>query len=123
MAKHPHKLMLLNKKTWRCAIEGCSFFVHLGLAHVLIGKTGICWICGDQYTIDARALDDELPRCIMCRTDRISPMDLDEFIELQRKKKQSTPAPVEPEKDEIEVIAEHAADCESFNGGDCTCGI
>jgi hypothetical protein len=35
MAKHPHRVILLNKKTWRCTLEGCNFFVHVGLAHVL----------------------------------------------------------------------------------------
>lgn len=67
MAKHPHKLILLNKKTWKCAVQGCSFFVHLGLAHILVGKIGICWGCGEQFMIDEYALREEQPRCIDCR--------------------------------------------------------
>lgn len=67
MAKHPHKLILMNKKTWRCTLEGCAFFVHLGLAHILVGKTGICWGCNEQFMIDEYALKEEMPRCTDCR--------------------------------------------------------
>lgn len=66
MAKHPHRLMLFNRKTWKC-VE-CSFFVHLGLAHVLIGKEAVCWGCGDEFIIDGEALKDEQPKCEPCRT-------------------------------------------------------
>jgi hypothetical protein len=67
MAKHPHKLILQNKKTWRCTLQGCNFFVHLGLAHILVNKTGVCWECEDQFVIDEFALREEMPRCIDCR--------------------------------------------------------
>lgn len=67
MSKHPHRLILMNKKTWKCTLEGCSFFVHLGLAHILVGKIGICWECGEQFQIDEYALKEEMPRCTDCR--------------------------------------------------------
>lgn len=71
MAKHAHRIMLLNKKTWKCMLEGCNFFVHQGLAHLLLGKTGICWECGEQFMIDEYALKDEQPKCYDCRSDVI----------------------------------------------------
>jgi hypothetical protein len=67
MAKHPHKLILLQKKTWRCTLEGCSFFVHIGLAHVLVGKQAICWQCNDEFKIDYKSLNDEMPICYDCK--------------------------------------------------------
>jgi hypothetical protein len=67
MAKHPHRVILINKKTWRCTLPGCAFFVHLGLAHVLIGKQAICWECGDEFTLDEQAMKDEMPKCTECR--------------------------------------------------------
>jgi hypothetical protein len=71
MAKHPHRLILLNKKTWKCTLDGCNFFVHLGLAHVLLGKTAICWECSEQFTVDEYALRDDMPKCFDCRPSRI----------------------------------------------------
>lgn len=68
MAKHPHRLMLLNKKTWKCTIPGCGFFVHLGLQHLLLGRTAQCHNCDDLYSVDERALRDDMPVCIECRS-------------------------------------------------------
>jgi len=67
MAKHAHKLIKYQKKTWRCTLEGCSFFVHLGLEHVLIGKQAVCSECGDDFRIDENALKEDMPRCGFCR--------------------------------------------------------
>lgn len=68
MAKHPHKLLLINNKTWKCILEGCNFFVHIGLAHVLPGKQAICWNCDEQFMLDTIALRDDKPVCADCRT-------------------------------------------------------
>lgn len=72
MAKHPHKLILINRKTWKCALPECGFFVHLGLAHVLLGKTAVCWECGELFTVDEDALRDEMPKCADCRLVRVN---------------------------------------------------
>lgn len=69
MAKHPHRLILMHNKTWKCTLQGCSFFVHRGLEYVLIGKTAVCWECGDNFTLDEHALEDEMPKCIDCRNE------------------------------------------------------
>lgn len=96
MAKHPHRLMLINKKTWKCTLEGCAFFVHTGLAHILEGKTAVCWECGENFTVDARSLRDEMPKCIDCRLG--SP------------------------KTSMQESG-HAPDCEIYDGLLCTCGV
>lgn len=68
MTKHPHRLMLVNKKTWRCTLEGCNFFVHTGLAHVLPGKVAVCFECGEQFRVDDEALKEDMVRCETCRS-------------------------------------------------------
>jgi len=68
MAKHAHLLLLVNKKTWKCAFEGCAFFVHLGLAHILIGKQAVCWKCDEKFTVTEDSLKVEKPICDDCRT-------------------------------------------------------
>jgi len=95
MAKHPHRLMLVNSKTWKCTLPGCSFFVHLGLQYVLEGKNAVCWECGEVFTVDARSLKDDMPKCVDCRL--------------------GTPSP--------HVASQHAADCEIYDGLLCTCGV
>lgn len=67
MSKHPHRLLLVDKKTWRCTLPGCRFFVHLGLAHLLVGRTVICWECGEQFQFDENSLKEDMPTCFECK--------------------------------------------------------
>lgn len=67
MAKHPHKLILMNGRTWRCTLDGCSYFVHLGLAHILPGKQATCNECEEIFRLDEYALKEIMPRCGACR--------------------------------------------------------
>ena len=71
MAKHPHKLFLKDNKTWKCALDGCSFFVHLGLAHILEGKSAECWDCNDSFIISESSLKEPKPRCNDCKQMRM----------------------------------------------------
>jgi hypothetical protein len=124
MAKHPHKLMLIDNRTWRCMLEGCAFFVHLGLAHVIVGKRIVCWTCGDTFLVEKELSTLEFkPTCGLCHGgfEVPSAMELDAYIrdriEQNKKKKQE-------EKDEIEVIEPdevHAPDCGVYDGLDCNC--
>lgn len=122
MAKHPHRLMLMDKKTWRCTLPGCSFFVHLGLAHVLIGKTAICWDCGEQFTFDVLNLKQEMPICDNCRLGIKGEKSLDEInAAIEEKMKQAKSFTIAPKG--IEVINAHAADCAIYSGSECDCGV
>ena len=74
MAKHPHRFALIRKKTWKCTIPGCSYFVHAGLVHLLDGKIALCPDCDENYSVDERALryaesHDGVVRCLECRGD------------------------------------------------------
>jgi hypothetical protein len=76
----------MNKKTWKCTLPGCAFFVHLGLAHVLEGKQGVCWQCGEQFTLTETALRDEMPKCDDCRTRTQGMPSLDELNDIIEQK-------------------------------------
>ena len=72
MAKHTHKFIRVkNSKTgarmWKCALEGCSWFVHEGLAHLIPGKLGICWKCEEPFLIDEFIMREDKPMCPECR--------------------------------------------------------
>lgn len=57
MAKHPHLIQLIEGRTWRCMLEGCSFFVHMGLKHVMLGKRTVCFECKDHFTLSSESLN------------------------------------------------------------------
>lgn len=138
MAKHPHRLILQQKRTWKCTIPGCSFFVHLGLAHVLIGKMGVCWECGQQYTIDEDALKHEMPKCSRCRSGVESELEratreIERKLALQRHGKiqnsemsavdrlRQNLAQNDEDKPESENV--HEPECEVHVGGECDCAL
>lgn len=149
MAKHPHRLMLNQKKTWRCTIPGCTYFIHLGLAHTLPGRTALCWECNEEFTLDEDALKDDMPKCVECRMRArgipenipiLTPVSEPEpssgrqaLIDMMNARKKTTvfdiskPKPtasiVAPVGDEIEVNEAHLPECEYFAGGSCTCGM
>ncbi len=48
-------------------LDGCNFFVHQGLSHVLIGKPTICWSCDEEFTFSYSSLKEDSPKCDACR--------------------------------------------------------
>lgn len=58
MAKHPHKIMLQQRKTWKCMLPNCRYFVHIGLEYTIHGQTTICWGCSEEFI----ASEDTLTR-------------------------------------------------------------
>lgn len=69
MPKHTHKFYkqpvpAKSGYMWKCA--NCSWFVHAGLEHVIVGKPAYCWNCEDTFTIDAWALEQDKPMCPDC---------------------------------------------------------
>ena len=91
MAKHPHRLMLHQKKTWRCMLPGCRYFIHSGLEFTLAGQTSVCWECAQEFVLsedsirDARSGDD-MPVCYDCKNRRAggpSASEVDDLINAQ----------------------------------------
>lgn len=129
MAKHPHKLMLIDNRTWRCMLEGCTFFVHLGLAHVIVGKRIVCWTCEETFLVEKElSTRESRPTCNMCRAGIAipTPMELDAYIQERIRQNKKRKEEQEAEPDEIEVIEDeggHAPDCAVYDGGDCDCKV
>lgn len=136
MAKHPHKLLFVNNQTWKCQLEGCAFFVHKGLQHVLVGKRAICWNCDEIFVISEASLKDGKPKCDDCRLFSTIPVveDKPSTINISDEKRRLNdemfgrgnwehafdqieihePAPVKEKK-------LHAPDCASWLGAECNC--
>ena len=122
MAKHPHRLMLVEKRTWRCTLDGCNFFVHLGLAHVLVGKRAVCWECGEVFIVDEKSLKNEMPKCNTCMGGTIDTDDIDTYIAERTRKIKSGEIKLD-EEDKIESEVVHTSECSLMNGGNyCDCG-
>lgn len=66
MAKHIHRIQLNNGKTWRCTLDECNYFIHIGLAHILPGRLSKCWECGENFKLNTRALSMDQPICDDC---------------------------------------------------------
>jgi len=71
--------MLNQKKTWRCVLPNCRYFIHIGLAHILPGQQSICWGCSEQFELDERALQDDQPMCDSCRSREAGMMSTNEI--------------------------------------------
>ncbi len=109
MAKHPHRLIYIDKKLWRCTLAGCSFFVHTGLAYVLPGKQAMCWDCDETFILGEAALKDDMPKCPRCRgisfapkqsSEVVTPAILDDIDALtNRLMKEGVPTKSEPVED------------------------
>lgn len=66
--KHNHKPYQVNNgRTWRCALETCTWMVHKGSEHLLVNQHMICWGCGDIFCFDEPALSQPKPKCVECR--------------------------------------------------------
>lgn len=116
MAKHPHLLELVNHKTWRCTLDGCSFFVHIGLEYVLPGKSARCWKCNDIFVLTKDALKDDKPICDDCRLvsrsdESVAVVNIDDYMADMKRKRQKS------------LDEGHSPDCEAYIGGVCICDL
>jgi len=88
MAKHAHRIMLHQHKTWRCMLPGCNYFVHRGLEFTIPGKMLNCWGCSDEFVATDESLLEEMPMCDMCKRggggaqNRVSDEEFEKRIEL-----------------------------------------
>lgn len=98
MAKrHVHKFVCVSNvfyhsRIWKCAFPECVWFVHLGLAHVMLGKLSFCWQCDEPFVMTEDHLTQERPICTKCA----NPMDTsavqEKINELQAQHDASTDA-------------------------------
>lgn len=70
-SKHTHKFICVGRrgydsKIWKCALPDCTWFVHLGLSHVMLGKPSTCWECDETFLINDDSLKDDMPKCADC---------------------------------------------------------
>ena len=108
MPKHPHMIQLLEGRTWKCMLDGCSFFVHMGLAHVMVGKRTLCYECRETFVMTESALNMVKSRGGYVKCDDCIEQ---EFNGAARK-------PIVDDEPKL-----HANDCPAWLGDPCVCGV
>ena len=125
MAKHAHKIALIENKVWRCTLPNCSWFVYTGQQWIIENKHIECWKCGESFMAAKHSLRDEMPICDECRIPLVGKkeeIDAEKFIKHI--------ASMNNQKDEIEINepddipTDHTPSCAAyFDPNDtCTCG-
>ena len=116
MAKHAHRVMLIEHKVWKCTLPNCSWFVYIGQQWVIEGKYVVCWKCNDTFIATKDALRDEMPICDECRhviKPTTTDADVEDFIKHMTQ-------PIE----ESEPISDHTPSCPAYfdSTEECICG-
>lgn len=133
---HTHKYFRSSiDGLWHCGLPRCTHYMP-GNMPVPAWKMSICWTCGAEVELNPDNMRADNPVHDDCRPYAASPVrtsehdeEIDDYIEQRlheaRMKKLATPPAIEEPESEnsIEVIADHAPDCESWLGKDCTCGL
>lgn len=72
--KHIHKYMhaqLKFAKVWRCGLANCYHYMPPHMEELLIGRSSICWNCGNQFALNEDSMKDEMPTCFGCKQEVI----------------------------------------------------
>lgn len=110
MAKHPHLIQLIEGRTWKCMLHGCSFFVHMGLAHVMVGKRVICYECRETFEVTESALNMVKVRGGYIKCDECLDREFGTAVPKDTRDIEETPRL-------------HANDCPAWLGSTCNCGV
>lgn len=73
--QHTHKYIkreTSSSPVWACALEDCNHFMPSHLSSMVVGRSSYCWQCGDKFRLDENSVSEDRPRCISCRSGKIS---------------------------------------------------
>lgn len=48
---------------YRCMLPNCS---HYLAQHLAVGRSSICWKCGDEFTMTMTSVKRSKPKCLEC---------------------------------------------------------
>jgi len=69
--RHIHKYYRAHLQfgdVWACALSDCNHYMPQYMEAMVNGKASICWSCGEKFILDPISLQDEQPRCAMCKS-------------------------------------------------------
>lgn len=88
MAKHAHRIILVDKRLWRCTLPGCSWFVYTGQQQIIMGRSVVCWECGSTFQISEeelkRAYKYDMPKCDQCHKGKDRNLEIPDSDRLER---------------------------------------
>jgi len=66
LAHKYHRVKLKFGEVWACAHASCPHYMPDYLTPTLLGKTSICWGCGDDLILDESNMKNDQPKCANC---------------------------------------------------------
>ena len=66
---HKYELILLGQKgdypVYRCALPDCTHYLRKVLG---LGKSSLCWKCGETFVLTSKLRETKRPKCEPCRS-------------------------------------------------------
>lgn len=79
--KHTHKYYRMEldndsrTRVWACARESCTHYMPKHLERMMLNRKSLCWSCGEEFTLDALAMQFDKPTCTECNPTTQSLLD------------------------------------------------
>jgi hypothetical protein len=64
--RHVHKYYRADDGLWYCALETCTHYMPLNVAHQIVNKMSVCWNCGETFALDILLMRERKPVCDDC---------------------------------------------------------
>ncbi len=69
--KHVHKYHLVPfvngpRSVWACGMPDCNHYMPEHMAHLIPGKSSICFGCGNEFTLTEDSMSRPEPICAKC---------------------------------------------------------
>ncbi len=65
--RHTHRYLRTrprNEIIWRCTLPNCTHFIPLNIT--VVGRSSLCWQCGEAFTMEEKHLTYDQPLCESC---------------------------------------------------------
>lgn len=78
--KHIHRYQKIGN-IWYCSLPDCTHYMPLNMMGGILGKSSICFQCGNKFTIDETTIQIDQPICLICKIKSdTGVVDMDELI-------------------------------------------
>lgn len=65
--RHIHKYYRLKSNgLWACGLSDCTHYMPDNVKDQVEGRKSICWNCGEEFKLDAQAMEKDRPNCQAC---------------------------------------------------------
>lgn len=62
-----HKVITSMGDIWACGLPDCQHFMPMHMTPLLVGKSSICWSCGNPMILTQENMKSPQPTCSDCK--------------------------------------------------------